>query len=85
MAGFSLVRASEDAVRGRKGKITFDNVFTDLNGNSYPLEWKDKKQKNVSPQECGILELQFLRARSQVWIKRWNCSRIGQRKNINYF
>ncbi len=32
MAGFSLVRASEDAVRGRKGKITFDNVFTDLNG-----------------------------------------------------
>ncbi len=50
MAGFSLVRASEDAVRGRKGKITFDNVFTDLNGNSYSLEWKDKKQKNcLSP------------------------------------
>ena len=67
MAGFSLVRASEDAVRGRKGKITFDNVFTDLNGMTATRIYNEKNIKLfVSPQECGILELQFLRARSQV-------------------
>ena len=42
MAGFSLVRASEDTVRGRKGKITFDNVFTDLNGITATRNYNEK-------------------------------------------